>query len=183
MGFGLDLPWHRYARWCYGARIRLAPQSQWAINNPDALAEVIAVLEEVQDEFNSGLSRGKQISLADVVVLAGNVGVEQAAEEFGVEVSIPFTPGRVDAIEGSVDATSWSVMEPRHDGFRNYMADLGFMTPSQALIDKADMLNLTVSEMTVLLGGMRAMNANADGSDRGVLTDRPGVLSLSLIHI
>ena len=160
-----------------GARIRLAPQNQWAINNPDALAEVIAVLEEVQDEFNSGLSRGKQVSLADVIVLAGNVGVEQAAEEFGVEVSIPFTPGRVDAIEGSLDDASWSVMEPRHDGFRNYMADLGFMTPSQALIDKADMLNLTVSEMTVLLGGMRAMNANADGSDRGVLTDRPGVLS------
>ena len=160
-----------------GARIRLAPQNQWAINNPDALAEVITVLEEVQDEFNSGLSRGKQVSLADVIVLAGNVGVEQAAEEFGVEVSIPFTPGRVDAIEGSLDASSWSVMEPRHDGFRNHMADLGFMTPSQALIDKADMLNLTVSEMTVLLGGMRAMNANADGSDRGVLTDRPGVLS------
>ena len=160
-----------------GARIRLAPQNQWAINNPDALAEVITVLEEVQDEFNSGLSRGKQVSLADVIVLAGNVGVEQAAEEFGVEVSIPFTPGRVDAIEGSLDDTSWSVMEPRHDGFRNHMADLGFMTPSQALIDKADMLNLTVSEMTVLLGGMRAMNANADGSDRGVLTDRPGVLS------
>jgi predicted transcriptional regulator len=127
--------------------------------------------------INSGLSRGKQVSLADVIVLAGNVGVEQAAEEFGVEVSIPFTPGRVDAIEGSLDDASWSVMEPRHDGFRNYMADLGFMTPSQALIDKADMLNLTVSEMTVLLGGMRAMNANADGSDRGVLTDRPGVLS------
>ena len=160
-----------------GARIRLAPQNQWAINNPDALSEVIAVLEEVQDGFNSGLPRGKQVSLADVIVLAGNVGVEQAAKEFGVEVSIPFTPGRVDAIEGSLDDASWSVMEPRHDGFRNYMADLGFMTPSQALIDKADMLNLTVSEMTVLLGGMRAMNANADDSDRGVLTDRPGVLS------
>ena len=160
-----------------GARIRLAPQNQWAINNPDALAEVMTVLEELQDEFNSGLSGGKQLSLADVIVLAGNVGVEQAAEEFGVEVSIPFTPGRVDAIEGSLDDTSWSVMEPRQDGFRNYMADLGFMTPSQALIDKADMLNLTVSEMTVLLGGLRAMNANADGSDRGVLTDRPGVLS------
>jgi catalase-peroxidase len=160
-----------------GARIRLAPQNQWAINNPGALAEVITVLEEVQDAFNSGLSRGKQVSLADVIVLAGNVGVEQAAEEFGVEVSIPFTPGRVDAIEGSVNTASWSVMEPRHDGFRNYMADLGFMSPSQALIDKAATLNLTVSEMTVLLGGMRAMNANADGSDRGVLTDRPGVLS------
>ena len=160
-----------------GARIRLAPQNQWTINNPDALAEVMTVLEELQDEFNSGLSGGKQLSLADVIVLAGNVGVEQAAQEFGVEVSIPFTPGRVDAIEGSLDDTSWSVMEPRQDGFRNYMADLGFMTPSQALIDKADMLNLTVSEMTVLLGGLRAMNANADGSDRGVLTDRPGVLS------
>jgi catalase-peroxidase len=160
-----------------GARIRLAPQNQWAINNPAELAEVMAVLEDVQDEFNSGLSRGKQISLADVIVLAGNVGVERAAEAFGVEVSIPFSPGRVDAIEGLVDAASWSVLEPRHDGFRNYMADLGFMSPSQALIDKADMLNLTVSEMTVLLGGLRAMNANADGSDRGVLTDRPGVLS------
>ena len=160
-----------------GARIRIAPQNQWAINNPAELAEVMAVLEEVQYEFNSGVSRGKQVSLADVIVLAGNVGVERAAEAFGVEVSIPFSPGRVDAIEGSVDAASWSVLEPRHDGFRNYMADLGFMSPSQALIDKADMLNLTVSEMTVLLGGLRAMNANADGSDRGVLTDRPGVLS------
>ena len=160
-----------------GARIRLAPQNQWAINNPAELAKVMAVLEDVQDEFNSGLSRGKQVSLADVIVLAGNVGVEQAAEAFGVEVSIPFTPGRVDAIEGSVDAASWSVLEPRHDGFRNYMANLGFMTPAQALIDKADRLNLTVSEMTVLLGGMRALNANADGSAHGVLTDRPGVLS------
>ena len=160
-----------------GARIRLAPQNQWAINNPGELAEVITALEEVQDNFNSGLSRGKQVSLADVIVLAGNVGVERAAEEFGVEVSIPFTPGRVDAIEGSVNAASWSVMEGRHDGFRNYMADLGFMSPSQALVDKADMLNLSVSEMTVMLVGMRAMNANAYGSDRGVLTDRPGVLS------
>ena len=160
-----------------GARIRIAPQNQWAINNPAELAEVMAVLADVQDEFNSGLSRGKRVSLADVIVLAGNVGVERAADAFGVEVSIPFSPGRVDAIEGSVDAASWSVLEPRHDGFRNYMADLGFMSPSQALIDKADMLNLTVSEMTVLLGGLRAMNANADGSDRGVLTDRPGVLS------
>ena len=160
-----------------GARIRIAPQNQWAINNPAELAEVMAVLADVQDEFNSGLSRGKRVSLADVIVLAGNVGVERAAEAFGVEVSIPFSPGRVDAIEGLVDAASWSVLEPRHDGFRNYMADLGFMSPSQALIDKADMLNLTVSEMTVLLGGLRAMNANADGSDRGVLTDRPGVLS------
>ena len=160
-----------------GARIRIAPQNQWAINNPAELAEVMAVLEDVQDEFNSGLSRGKRVSLADVIVLAGNVGVERAADAFGVEVSIPFSPGRVDAIEGSVDAASWSVLEPRHDGFRNYMADLGFMSPSQALIDKADRLNLTVSEMTVLLGGLRAMNANADGSDRGVLTDRPGVLS------
>jgi catalase-peroxidase len=160
-----------------GARIRMAPQNQWAINNPAKLAEVMVVLEDVQDEFNSGLSRGKEVSLADVIVLAGNVGVEHAAEAFGVEVSIPFSPGRVDAIEGSIDAASWSVLEPRHDGFRNYMANLGFMSPSQALIDKADMLNLTVSEMTVLLGGLRAMNANADGSDRGVLTDRPGVLS------
>ena len=160
-----------------GARIRLAPQNQWAINNPASLSEVISVLEEIQGDLNSGLSRSKQVSLADVIVLAGNVGVERAAEAFGVEVSIPFTPGRVDAVEGSVDVASMAVLEPRHDGFRNYMADLGFMSPAQALIDKSDTLNLTVSEMTVLLGGLRAMNANADGSDRGVLTDRPGVLS------
>ena len=160
-----------------GARIRLAPQNQWAINDPDALAEVIATLEEVQSGFNSGLSGGKQVSLADVIVLAGNVGVERAAAEFGVTVSIPFTPGRVDATEGMGDAASMAVLEPRHDGFRNYMADLGFMTPAQALVDKADLLNLTVSEMTVLLGGMRAMNANAAGSAHGVMTDRPGVLS------
>jgi len=160
-----------------GARIRLAPQNQWAINDPDATAEVLAVLEEVQSAFNSQLSGGKQVSLADVIVLAGNVGVERAAAEFGVTVSVPFTPGRVDATEGMGDSASMAVLEPRHDGFRNYMADLGFMTPAQALIDKADLLNLSVSEMTALLGGMRAMNANAAGSDHGVLTDRPGVLS------
>jgi catalase-peroxidase len=160
-----------------GARIRLAPQNQWAINDPDATAEVVAALEEVQSSFNSQLSGGKQVSLADVIVLAGNVGVERAAAEFGVTVSVPFTPGRVDATEGMGDAASMAVLEPRHDGFRNYMADLGFMSPAQALIDKADLLNLTVSEMTALLGGMRAMNANAAGSDHGVMTDRPGVLS------
>lgn len=160
-----------------GARIRLAPQNQWAVNDPDALSEVLAVLEQVQDDFNATLSRGKQVALADVIVLSGNVGVERAAAEFGITVSIPFTPGRVDALEGSVDNESMAVLEPRHDGFRNYMANLGFMTPAQALIDKADRLNLTVSEMTVLLGGMRGLNANAEGSTHGVLTDRPGVLS------
>jgi catalase-peroxidase len=160
-----------------GARIRLAPQNQWAVNDPDALAEVLAVLQQVQDDFNTTLSRGKQVALADVIVLAGNVGVERAAAEFGINVSIPFTPGRVDALEGSVDKDSMAVLEPQHDGFRNHMANLGFMTPAQALIDKADRLNLTVSEMTVLLGGMRALNANAEGSAHGVLTDRPGVLS------
>ena len=160
-----------------GARIRLAPQNQWAINDPDALAQAVAALEEVQSGFSSRLSGGKQVSLADVIVLAGNVGVERAAAEFGVTVSVPFTPGRVDATEGMGDVESMAVLEPRYDGFRNYMADLGFMTPAQALIDKADLLNLTVSEMTVLVGGMRAMNANAAGSDHGVLTDRPGVLS------
>ena len=160
-----------------GARIRLAPQNQWTINDPGASAQVIAALEEVQGSFNSQLSGGKQVSLADVIVLAGNVGVERAAAEFGVTVSVPFTPGRVDATEGMGDAASLAVLEPRHDGFRNYMADLGFMTPAQALIDKADLLDLTVSEMTALLGGMRAMNVNAAGSDHGVMTDRPGVLS------
>ena len=160
-----------------GARIRLVPQNQWAVNDPDALSEVLAVLEQVQDDFNMTLFRGKQVALADVIVLAGNVGVERAAAEFGIAVSIPFTPGRVDALEGSVDKDSMAVLEPQHDGFRNYMANLGFMTPAQALIDKADRLNLTVSEMTVLLGGMRALNANAEGSVHGVLTDRPGVLS------
>ena len=160
-----------------GARIRLAPQNQWAVNDPNALSEVLEVLGRVQDEFNASLSRGKQVALADVIVLAGNVGVERAAAEFGVTVSIPFTPGRVDALEGTVDSDSMAVLEPQHDGFRNYMANLGFMTPAQALIDKADRLNLTVSEMTVLLGGMRALNANAEGSAHGVLTDRPGVLS------
>jgi catalase-peroxidase len=114
-----------------GARIRLAPQNQWAVNDPDALSEVLAVLEQVQDDFNTTLSRGKQVALADVIVLAGNVGVERAAAEFGITVSIPFTPGRVDALEGSVDNDSMAVLEPQHDGFRNYMANLGFMTPAQ----------------------------------------------------
>ena len=160
-----------------GARIRLAPQNQWQVNDPSSLAEVIGVLEEVQERFNADLSRGKKVSLADVIVLAGNLGVERAAADFGVKVSIGFVPGRVDATEAMMDVDSMAVLEPRHDAFRNYMGDLGYLTPAQALIDKADMLNLTVSEMTVLLGGMRALNANANGSEHGVLTSRPGTLS------
>ncbi len=160
-----------------GARLRLAPQNQWAVNDPDSLAEIINVLEEVHEEFNNKVGRGKRAAFADVIVLAGNLGVERAAADFGVELDVPFIPGRVDAIEGLLDVSSMAVLEPKHDGFRNYMGDLGFMTPAQALVDKADMLNLTTSEMTVLLGGMRVMNVNSGGSKHGVFTDRPGVLS------
>ncbi len=160
-----------------GARLRLAPQNQWAVNDPDSLAEIINILEGVHEEFNNKVGRGKRAAFADVIVLAGNLGVERAAADFGIDLDVPFIPGRVDAIEGLLDVSSMAVLEPKHDGFRNYMGDLGFMTPAQALVDKADMLNLTTSEMTVLLGGMRVMNVNSGGSKHGVFTDRPGVLS------
>ncbi|WP_079221136.1 catalase/peroxidase HPI [Stenotrophomonas maltophilia] len=158
-----------------GARIRLAPQKDWAVNQPQQLAKVLAALEKVQAEFNGGGS--KQVSLADLIVLAGGVGVEQAAKAGGHEVSVPFTPGRTDASQEQTDVESFAVLEPAADGFRNYLKG-AYSVPGEALlIDKAQLLTLTAPEMTALVGGLRVLGANADGGKHGVFTARTGTLS------
>ncbi|PWB24525.1 catalase/peroxidase HPI [Stenotrophomonas sp. SPM] len=158
-----------------GARIRLAPQKDWAVNQPQQLAKVLAALEKVQAEFNGAGS--KQVSLADLIVLAGGVGVEQAAKAGGHEVSVPFTPGRTDASQEQTDVESFAVLEPAADGFRNYLKD-AYSVPGEALlIDKAQLLTLTAPEMTALVGGLRVLGANADGGKHGVFTTRAGTLS------
>lgn len=160
-----------------GARIRLAPQKDWAVNQPEQLAATLATLEGIQNEFNSASSDGKQVSLADLIVLAGAAGVEQAAKNAGHDISVPFTPGRVDASQEQTDVDSFAVLEPAADGFRNYLKEK-YTVPAEALlIDKAQLLTLTAPEMTVLLGGMRVLNTNADGSAHGVFTDRPEALT------
>ncbi|KRG46738.1 hydroperoxidase [Stenotrophomonas panacihumi] len=154
-----------------GARIRLAPQKDWAVNNPPALAKVLKTLEGIQSGF------GKGVSLADLIVLAGNVGVEQAAKQAGVNVSVPFAPGRVDASQDQTDVESFEPLEPRADGFRNYTKARFAVPAEHLLIDRAQLLTLTAPEMTVLIGGLRVLGANADGSNTGVFTDKPGTLS------
>lgn len=160
-----------------GARIRLAPQKDWEVNEPAQLARVIEVMGRLQAEANAALSGGKRVSLADLIVLGGCAAVEQAARAAGFEVSVPFTPGRTDATQEQTDVESFAVLEPVADGFRNYVkSDIG--TPAEALlVDKAQLITLSVPEMTVLLGGMRVLGANHAGSRHGVFTDRPGVLS------
>lgn len=160
-----------------GARIRLAPQKDWEVNNPPKLKKILSVLESIQREFNNSRSDGKKISMADLIVLAGCTGVEKAAKDGGYEVTVPFTPGRMDCTQEHVDVKIWSYMEPFADGFRNYVKKDAPFSPEYLLIDKAFMLSLTVPEMTVLLGGMRVLDTNYDGSKHGVFTDRPGVLS------
>jgi catalase-peroxidase len=157
-----------------GARIRLAPQSNWDANNPAQLAKVLRTLENLQNQFNSG---GKQISLADLIVLAGCAAVEKAAKDAGHDVTVPFTPGRTDATQEMTDVESFAVLEPTADGFRNYLGKGHDRPAEHLLVDKAALLGLTAPEMTVLVGGLRAMGANYDGSRHGVFTDRPGVLS------
>jgi catalase-peroxidase len=157
-----------------GARIRLAPQKDWAVNNPAQLAQVLAALEGVRSAFQAG---GKTVSLADLIVLAGAAAVEQAAKAAGHDVVVPFTPGRVDASQEQTDVESFSVLEPGADGFRNYLKLDQAITAEELLVDKAQLLTLTAPEMTVLVGGLRALNANFDGSAHGVLTKRPGVLT------
>src|SRR5690348_5396669 len=159
-----------------GGRIRLAPQNDWEVNNPAELAEVLRTLVGIQREFNGAQVGGKQVSLADLVVLAGCEAVEQAAQNAGYDVEVPFTPGRTAASEEQTDVESFVDLEPAADGFRNY---LGKLQPKQAehqLVDRTSLLTLTAPEMTVLVGGMRALNTNYDGSGLGVLTDRPGTL-------
>jgi len=160
-----------------GARIRLAPQKDWPANDPDELAKVLDTLEDVQSDFNASLSGGKRVSLADTIVLGGVAAIEKAAKDAGVDVDVPFTPGRADASPEQTDVTSFGWLEPKADGFRNYLGDDLERSPSQLLVDKADMLDLTVPEMTALVGGMRVLGANAGGVEHGVFTDRPGTLT------
>ena len=160
-----------------GARIRLAPQKFWEANNPVQLSKVLGVLEGIQKNFNASASGGKKVSLADLIVLAGCAAVEKAAKDGGVNVSVPFTPGRMDAAAEHTDVASFAVLEPKADGFRNYAKGNFGMCAEDLLIDKAQLLTLTAPEMTALVGGMRALDANFDHSKNGVFTDKPGVLS------
>ncbi|MGI2091410.1 catalase/peroxidase HPI [Shewanella oncorhynchi] len=157
-----------------GARIRLAPQKDWPVNQPEQLAKVLKVLESIQSEFNQG---GKKISLADLIVLAGCVGIDQAARNAGVEVTIPFTPGRMDATQAQTDVESFAVLEPVADGFRNYHPTPFSVSAEELLVDRAQLLTLTAPEMTVLIGGLRVLDTNSDQSKTGVLTARPEFLT------
>jgi catalase-peroxidase len=159
-----------------GARVRLAPQKDWAVNDPQELARVLGVLEKVQKDFNSKAGK-KQVSLADVIVLGGAAAIEKAAHDGGYDVKVPFTPGRTDATQAATDANSFAVLEPQADGFRNYLKAGYERPPAEALVERAALLNLTVPEMTALVGGLRVLNANAGGSSHGVFTARPGTLS------
>ena len=158
-----------------GARIRLEPQNSWEVNNPVQTASVLSHLERIQSEFNA--AGGAQVSLADLIVLAGGAAIEKAAKDAGVTVTVPFTPGRTDATQEMTDVESFAVLEPSADGFRNYLAKGHVQTAEFLLVDKANLLGLTAPEMTVLVGGMRALGANFDGSDLGVLTATPGKLT------
>jgi catalase-peroxidase len=160
-----------------GARIRLAPQKDWEVNNPAELAQVLPVLEQIQQDFNSSQSGGKKISLADLIVLGGCAGVERAAKNAGHDITVPFAPGRTDASQEQTDIESFAVLEPRADGFRNYLQAGEKLSPETLLVDRAYMLTLTAPEMTVLIGGLRALNANFGGSRHGVFTDRPETLT------
>ena len=160
-----------------GARIRLEPQRSWEVNNPSQLANVLAKLEDIQTAFNNAQSGGKKISLADLIVLAGNVGVEKAAKDAGYEIQVPFSPGRMDASQEQTDIESFSLLEPVADGFRNYLRGNFSVSTEELLIDKAQLLTLTPPELTVLIGGLRVLNANFNGAQHGVFTHRPEVLT------
>jgi catalase-peroxidase len=160
-----------------GARIRLEPQRSWDVNEPAELAQVLPVLERVQQEFNDAQSGGKRVSLADVIVLGGCAAVEQSAKNAGHEITVPFRPGRTDASQEQTDVDSFAVLEPRADGFRNYLRDGEKLPPETLLLDRANMLTLTAPEMTVLVGGMRALGANVGRSKHGILTDRSDALT------
>ncbi|WP_224338063.1 catalase/peroxidase HPI [Haloprofundus halobius] len=160
-----------------GARIRLEPQKSWEVNEPDQLETVLSTLKEIREEFNGSQSDGTKVSLADLIVLGGNAAVEQAAKDAGYEVDVPFEPGRTDASQEQTDVESFEVLEPDADGFRNYLGDENDQSAEELLVDRADLMNLTAPEMTVLVGGLRALNANYEGSDLGVFTDRPETLT------
>ncbi|HEY1055815.1 MAG TPA: peroxidase family protein, partial [Emticicia sp.] len=157
-----------------GARVRLAPQRYWRVNNPTQLQKVLGVLEGIQKDFQAG---GKKVSIADLIVLAGGTGIEKAAKEAGQEISVPFTAGRMDASQDQTDVESVGFLEPVADGFRNYRKAQMRVSTEELLIDKAHLLTLTAPELTVLVGGMRVLDTNFDGSKHGVFTARPGVLT------
>ena len=160
-----------------GARVRLAPQIDWEANDPASLREVLAALEGVQAAFNGAQSGNKRVSVADLIVLGGCAGIEEAARRGGMDVAVPFTPGRTDASAEMTDAESFAVLEPVADGFRNYWRAADKRRPETVLVDKASLLSLTAPEMTALVGGMRALGATPGGSSLGILTDRAGTLS------
>jgi catalase-peroxidase len=160
-----------------GARIRLSPQKDWAVNEPARIARSLAVLERVQREFNATLGGGKKVSLADVIVLGGCAAIEKAASDAGVLVEVPFTPGRTDATQEQTDVAAAAVLEPTADGFRNYVHEAHKLSPETLLLDRANYLRLTAPQMTVLVGGLRVLGANHGQTRHGVLTDRPGKLT------
>ncbi|SMP40349.1 catalase-peroxidase [Desulfonatronum zhilinae] len=160
-----------------GARIRLTPQKDWAVNQPDRLAKVLGVLESIQSDFNAAQSGGKKVSLADLIVLAGCAGVEAAAKAGGHAVEVPFSPGRTDASQDQTDQESFALLEPEADGFRNYQKKAYSVSAEEMLVDKAQLLTLSAPEMTVLVGGLRVLGVNVGGSAHGVFTDRPGALT------
>jgi len=160
-----------------GARVRFAPQSDWEANNPEELVRVLGTLSEVQQAFNKSLSGGKKVSLADVIILGGAAAIEKAAKNAGHRVEVPFKPGRADASQEMTDVDSFAVLEPTADAFRNYYSEASYASPARMMIEKADLLMLTVPEMTALVGGMRALNANTGQSAHGVFTDEPGTLN------
>jgi catalase-peroxidase len=160
-----------------GARIRLAPQKDWKINNPAQLATVLAKLEAIQKDFNASASGGKKISLADLIVLGGAAAVEKAAKDAGIDTKVGFIPGRTDASQDQTDVDSFAPLEPRADAFRNYLSGRQFMQPEEAMVDKAQLLTLTGPEMTALVGGLRVLGANAGDSKHGVFTKTPGKLT------
>lgn len=160
-----------------GARIRLAPQKDWAVNNPVQLQKVLGILENIQREFNEVQTGGKKVSLADLIVLAGSAGVEKAAKDAGHDIKVPFAPGRMDASQQQTDVEAMGYLEPAADGFRNYLKKKFSVSTESLLIDRAQLLTLTAPELTVLIGGMRALDTNFDGSKHGIFTNRPGVLT------
>jgi catalase-peroxidase len=160
-----------------GARIRLAPQKDWEVNQPTQLATVLQSLEAIQQEFNSSQSGGKQVSLADLIVLGGCAGIEQAAKKAGHDVTVPFKPGRMDASQEKTDVESFAPLEPKADGFRNYIRGKHSESPEELLVDRAQLLTLSAPEMTVLVGGLRVLGANYGASKHGVFTARPETLT------
>ncbi|HEY7775293.1 MAG TPA: peroxidase family protein, partial [Kineobactrum sp.] len=160
-----------------GARIRLAPQKDWSVNDPAELARVLETLESIQEDVNGSRLSRKKVSLADLIVLGGAAAVEQAAKKAGYDMEVPFTPGRADATQEQTEVESFEALKPTADGFRNYYGDGNYSSPAELLVDRADLLGLTVPEMTVLVGGLRVLGANAGSADHGVFTDRPGTLS------